>query len=875
MDNKQFDPAAINAATNIETLVARYVNLKRQGGEFVGPCIWHSPDDNPSMYVVPNKGFVHCFACGAHADAIGFLQQVEGIDFKEACRRLTNGGGAALPPVNVLPKRELKKPVERMTFPAPYNTIMPDMTLGKLGLPVASWPYYTADGKGTYGYIARYEGEDGKKEIRCWSWGQRSANDPVRWECGAFSKPRPLYGLNRLVENKQVLIVEGEKAADAAAHLLPNLCVVTWPGGAGAVRHANWSPLRGRSVVIWPDNDDAGKEAAEHLVTALRAVGVARVKVLTVGTVTAADGTEQAVPLGWDAADAKASAWTKEEAWEWAKKRVGPDLHAGPAPAPAEPPTGSPDEPQPPENPPSEPDTAPPAAPEAASPAPAAPAAPDHTPPPPDNVTPLKPRPRGRPAAAPGPGGSGGGGGGNAAAQPRPEDEPLSPAYSQDALALALVKKVGDDWRHTAVRSQWYRWNGSIWVPEKTLEIFEEARRVARDESDNPDVSASLRRDIASRSTAASMVVMASWDRKISVPVDAWDTHKQLLGTPKGVVDLTVGKLIEGSREQLITMSTSVAPETGTPELWLRCLNEWCGGDSSLIDYLQRLCGYCLTGETREQMLAFIHGPAKAGKGTFIKHIAEIMGDYASNAEMDTFIESKQERHSSELARLRSKRLVYAAETEEGRRWAEAKIKKLSGEDKITARNLYENPEEFSPEFKLMIYGNYAPHLRNPDDAIARRMHIVPFVHPVSAENRDYYLDEKLRPEHGRILSWMIRGALLWNDSGLGMPEIISEAVTKYMDSEDTFGDWVNEFVERRTDSREKSADLYNSYRKFIEARGELPVSQKRFSPKLEERGFRRVKSSGIRMFEGGRLRQSDDAAQAAANYQRARQGGD
>jgi putative DNA primase/helicase len=289
-------------------------------------------------------------------------------------------------------------------------------------------------------------------------------------------------------------------------------------------------------------------------------------------------------------------------------------------------------------------------------------------------------------------------------------------------------------------------------------------------------------------------------------------------------------------------------------------LDEWCGGDQSLIDYLRRLCGYILTGETREQMLAFIHGPAKAGKTTLIKHIAAVMGDYACNAEMDTFTESKMERHSSELARLRGKRLVYAAETEEGRRWAEARIKKLSGEDRITARNLYENPEEFMPEFKLVIYGNHAPHLRNPDESISRRMHIIPFTHPVSDENRDRQLDEKLRAEHGRILSWMIAGCVEWAEAGLGLPEAVSDAVTRYMDAEDTFGDWVNEKIDRKADGRVTSADLYRSYRSFIESRGESPVSQKRFSPKMEERGFRRIKSMGIRMFEGGLLKVDQNA---------------
>lgn len=850
-NGQQYDPAAINAATGIESLVSRYVTLKRVGAEFVGPCVWHAPDDHPSMYVVPEKNFVHCFACGEHADAIGFLQQVESIDFKEACRRLTNGSGASLPPANVTPRPALKKPPDRRTWPV-QGVPVPDMRLSAFGPPVKTWTYRTADGAGIYGFVARYEGEGGKKEIRCWSWGNRSDADPKRWECGHFGKPRPLYGLDRLASfpDKQVMVVEGEKAADAASLLLPNMVCVTWPGGAGAVRYADWTPLAGRSVVIWPDADDAGKEAATHLVTALRKAEAGRIKVLAVDTITV-NGNDVPTPQGWDAADAKASAWTREETWAWARKRVGPDLLVVAAPQQESTPETVPNNLPPPVTapPPSRPE--PQAAPEVPSPPPASPAT--VTPIRPANRTGTKPAAVRRPAPTPPPTE------GNAVPKPDPEDDYLPPAYSQDALAVALVDAVGEDWRYTATQNQWYHWSGSTWNPEKTLFIFDEARALARLSSNSPELSASLRRELASRSTAASMVAMSSWDRRVATPIEAWNVNKGLLGTPGGVVDLKTGMLIQAAREQLITMSTTVMPEpvspSSSPTLWLACLQHWCGGDRSLIDYLQRLCGYCLTGETREQMLAFVHGPARAGKTTIIKHIAEIMGDYACNVEMESLTESKHERHSSELARLRGKRLVYAAETEEGRRWAEARIKKLSGEDRITARNLYENPEEFMPEFKLIVYGNHAPHLRSPDAAIARRLHIIPFVNPVSEEQRDLQLDVKLRAEHGRILAWMVAGALAWYDAGLGVPEAVTEAVTKYMDAEDTFGDWLNESLERTAAGRERSADLYQSYRTFIEGRGEAPVSQKRFAPKLEERGFVRVKTNGIRMFEGGKLR--------------------
>jgi putative DNA primase/helicase len=643
------------------------------------------------------------------------------------------------------------------------------------------------------------------------------------------------------------MITEGEKACDAAGVLLPELVAVTWAGGAKAVHKADWSALAGRSCVIWPDADRAGAAAEAELVAALRKAGASKIKIIA---------RDERAPQGWDAADALASGWTPEKTWAWAKARIGPDL-AAPEP-PSEPP---PEPPKPPETPETPPPPKQPETPQAApTPVPATPQ------PPASNVTPLrKPRKPDIPR-------QGGGPSGNAVPAPVPDPDPeqpegMPPQFSEDALARGFVDRVGENWRYTSERKQWYRWNGAIWKPEKTLLVFDEARTYCCQVAVESDVTAAMRRDLASRSAAMAVVAMAGWDRRVAVEPDAWDTDKWLLGTPGGVVDLRIGKVIEASREHMITMSSSVAPEEGEPTTWLRCLSDWTGGDQSLIDYLQRLCGYLLTGETREQMLAFVHGPAKAGKSTIIKHIADIMGEYAANVEMETLTESKQASHSSELARLRGRRFVYAAETEEGRRWAEARIKKLSGEDKVTARELYQNPEEFTPEFKLVIYGNHAPHLRNPDDSIARRLHIIPFTRPVSPENRDYMLDEKLRREHGRILSWMLQGCMAWADCGLGLPEIVSDAVTKYMDAEDTFGDWITECVDREASARERSADMYRSYRTFIESRGEAPVSQKRFAPKLEERGFRRLKSGGIRMFEGGKLRPTGEQSETAYRY--------
>jgi putative DNA primase/helicase len=128
-----------------------------------------------------------------------------------------------------------------------------------------------------------------------------------------------------------------------------------------------------------------------------------------------------------------------------------------------------------------------------------------------------------------------------------------------------------------------------------------------------------------------------------------------------------------------------------------------------MVDFLRRWCGYCLTGSTREHAFAFVHGPGGNGKSVFLNTLAGIMADYSATAAMETFADSRHDRHSTELAMLKGARLVTASETEAGRGWAEAKVKAITGGDPITARFMRQDNFTYTPQFKLLIAGNHAP----------------------------------------------------------------------------------------------------------------------------------------------------------------------
>src|SRR5262249_7748703 len=157
----------------------------------------------------------------------------------------------------------------------------------------------------------------------------------------------------------------------------------------------------------------------------------------------------------------------------------------------------------------------------------------------------------------------------------------------------------------------------------------------------------------------------------------------------------------------------------------------------------------------------------------------------------------KNDRHPTELAGLHGARLVTATETEEGRQWAESKIKVLTGGDKIAARFMRQDFFEFTPQFKLVIAGNHKPGLRSVDEAIRRRLHLIPFTVTIPPNQRDAQLPNKLKAERPGILAWMIQGCLDWQERGLCPPTVVTDATVAYLEAEDALSAWMDDCCRR------------------------------------------------------------------------------
>ncbi len=334
MKNEQLPPDVIDQAraTDLVLLAESYgVKMAKQGKDFFGLCPFHS-EDTPSFTIYSkNSGphRFHCMGCGADGDAIQFVQDYEGLKFRDAVRRLVGTlpatGNAPTPAAAHVPAEpeEVWTPVLPVPDSAPMT---PDTIRRKIKGQWVSvnasrrWDYRDASGE-VLGYVFRFDMPGGGKEVLPLVWAVSSLTGEMQWRWISFPKPRPLYGLDRLAENPnaQVLVVEGEKAADAAQELfvglgvpMSKLVVVSWPGGGKAIKHVDFGALAGRSVALWPDADQkpypANHERAGVTMPFLEQPGtVAMLDAWVAIRETAASVKfvmpPEGVPDGWDLAD--------------------------------------------------------------------------------------------------------------------------------------------------------------------------------------------------------------------------------------------------------------------------------------------------------------------------------------------------------------------------------------------------------------------------------------------------------------------------------------------------------------------------------------------------------------------------------------------
>jgi putative DNA primase/helicase len=325
--------------------------------------------------------------------------------------------------------------------------------------------------------------------------------------------------------------------------------------------------------------------------------------------------------------------------------------------------------------------------------------------------------------------------------------------------------------------------------------------------------------------------------------------------------------LREQRKEDYCTKATTVGADLeGDCPLWKAFLPRAMAGDQGMVGYLQRVCGYCLTGYVSEHKMFFLWGTGANGKSTFAGVLLGILGTgptgYAAVAPISTFTASQTEQHPTDLAMLQGVRCVIAHETEQGRAWATSKIKMITGGDLITARFMRRDFFTYQPQFKLVILGNHKPVLLNVDDAIRRRLDLIPFTVTIPKDERDPRLPEKLKAEYPQILGWMAKGFDEWQRIGLASPAKVRDATSNYLATEDNVSNWIADRCVFDAEAHTTLKVLFASWKDWCDKNGErFPGPSKQLTKALDARPElkRRTTRTNLAAWCGIKLRDAPD----------------
>ena len=484
--------------------------------------------------------------------------------------------------------------------------------------------------------------------------------------------------------------------------------------------------------------------------------------------------------------------------------------------------------------------------------------------------------------------------------------ESLKPAdYSDIGQAKVLAKEYGVELRYTAA-TDYIRFCGEYWIESKQQAVgaAEEfldlqladakddvrwAKQALLDvgvaEDDIISGGKALEKKISGGQTDAYLAylsalayqafVMKRRDMKyvvsalqaakpmLEISVSDLDRDGFLLNTPDGTYYLPDG--LEGRRdhspEDYITKITAAGPGDQGKELWLDALDKIFCKDKSLIDYVQQIVGMAAVGRVYMEAMIIAYGEGSNGKSTFWNTIARVLGTYSGNMSADALTVGCKRNVKPELAEVKGKRLIIAAELEEGMRLNTSVIKQLCSTDEIFAEKKYKDPFSFTPSHTLVLYTNHLPKVGAMDSGIWRRLIVIPFNAKITGGNdqKNYadYLVENAAPF---VMAWIIEGAekAIGQNFHIPAPACVKEAINKYKSDNDWLAHFLNDCCERGDGYEVGSGKFYSEYRAYCARVGDFTRSTTEFYNAVEQAGFKRVKKKHSMWILGLRLLERD-----------------
>lgn len=421
--------------------------------------------------------------------------------------------------------------------------------------------------------------------------------------------------------------------------------------------------------------------------------------------------------------------------------------------------------------------------------------------------------------------------------------------------------------KYVSEMDQWIKWENDRWVAINSVYDFAKTviRSIYQESSQCEDVD--RRQKLAywaasseNKARVDAMINLASRSSHIQVPVQLLDSDPSMIGCANGIISLDSGTLSSTDKSQYITKSVSASFDNDAQcPVWERFLYEIMDGKKDMVQFLQRLSGYALYGGNPEQVLPILHGGGANGKSVFINTLKDLFGDYSKKIEPSTLTVSKHGQSAGgareDLVRLYRCRLGVTTETADGDRLDESFVKAVSGGEEVTARGIHARKSiEYKPEYLVMLATNHVPTIVGTDDGIWRRIVLIPF--NVSFKGReDRELPQRLRSESDGILNWLLTGYSEWRRVGLSMPKRVLEATNSYKTDQDALGEWLDEHCRIKPSNTCPSADAYESYRNWAIGAGMFPLSKRRFTTQLAERGHEKVHDGYKKPYLGFSLR--------------------
>lgn len=434
-----------------------------------------------------------------------------------------------------------------------------------------------------------------------------------------------------------------------------------------------------------------------------------------------------------------------------------------------------------------------------------------------------------------------------------------SRSWDDTGNADRFIDHFGNIVKYSFIDKKWRIYNSMYWETDNTgeamkladlvVDAMKKEKIVIGPEVDEEEAKENFRKFISkSRSTRSKKNFMEQVQYRTAVGLDIFDKDEMLLNVQNGYIDLNSGELFEHDREKMFSQIANFEySDTVDCPTWETFLNQIFKNDTELIRYIQKAVGYSMTASVKEQVMFFLYGNGRNGKSVFLDVISDVLGTYAKTIQATSImVKPNNGGPNSDIARLKGARLVTSSEPNEGFKLDEGLVKQLTGGDKVTARKLYGDEFEFSPQFKLWLATNHKPIIRGTDDGIWRRIALIPFAVKIADKDVDLELPFKLKREALGILNWAVEGCLMWQKEGLKQPAIIAENTKSYREEMDVIEAFLAENAERGPGFTCPAGSLYKIYKDWCIENGQYVLNSTKFGRELGKKFEKKRTKQGV-----------------------------